>query len=396
MKPTKLFNIYTAVISGVALSVLSAYFIVEAQTSISSLTNDTFTSRGPAYINVDNDGTNDPIGLYVYQDATFYEDITASNGVTIGNTGIGDFIIKRNGLCSTDGTQTNCRSLVNYGDHSLHLNFNGDFDHVTMGGNGDSGLYIQSADDQGIHFANNNILEWDGGSVIKGYDSASFLILQSGQLNFYANEESSNAMTFGVDKVLSVPVEIETTKLETTSIVHLEQGVTVQYLYGSCNCEQCGVVLPYGPQNLQRLVRWFIGEPACAAEACYRTCNPTDAPACSTLGGGWIELYTWIGSCNNRKDCDGASCSNPATYSNYGTYYSRKCQGPAGALNEAVKIEFDYDTDIGLNTTYINDNLNAENNTLESCLWALAGVTQCPNGMIMAGWNGVNLWCCEL
>ena len=235
------------------------------------------------------------------------------------NASTGDLVVRRNDACGTVGGS--CRALINDGSGGLILGWR-------SGGTNDfDATYLN-------------------GGIIS--------ILSGGSIFFNSGNDNVNSMEFDDDKVLKVPLEIETQKLEVAQIVHSEQGVTTQTIWGSCRCQSCDV-LPYGPQNaFKRLVQFFTGEEACAAEACYELCNPIDAALCSTLGAGWNEIDSGIASCNNKLDCGGAtSCGS--TRSDYGTHVWRRCQGPAGAFAEATKLEFGYDAGLGENTTWIRD-----------------------------------------
>lgn len=250
---------------------------------------------------------------------------------------------------------------------------------------------------EGVTLPGNGLLVANGRIGFGTVNPTEFLDVQGGDPRFtggsdFIFNDSSNP------NVLTVPTEIETTKLEVTTIVHEEQGVDTQYLFGSDNCFSCGITHESSHSLPERIAHLFTVNPALAAPECYDYCSPQDAPACSTIGAGWTEISQDVSTViENVCGIGPGGCLDPENPVNYGSYvWRRLCQGPAGPLAEATKLEFLYDSGLGENTTIINDNLQSPSNVRESCGWETGDT--CGSDRFQAGYDDVDdeIYCCEL
>lgn len=265
----------------------------------------------------------------------------------------------------------------------------------------------------------NDKLTLAGGAVLNASQTAtSGLVVRAGYSGFGIDNPTTILDVVGDDPrflgtnfifnhddapgVLTIPVEIETNKLEVESIYHTEAGVSVQYITEGFakNCEPCSTVVydANGNRLAQMMSMLFGASTAEAAPNCMVTCDPVPADTCPS---GWTEDSSGnILQQVRELRCDGSGvCLDPSisgNYSDYGTVVSvRKCVGPGDTEAEALKIKFQYDKDIAENTTTVYDNFQSVDNIPESCGFEAGPI--CSNGKFMAGYNpGVGIYCCEL
>lgn len=265
----------------------------------------------------------------------------------------------------------------------------------------------------------NDKLTLAGGAVLNASQTAtSGLVVRAGYSGFGIDNPTTILDVVGDDPrflgtnfifnhddapgVLTIPVEIETNKLEVESIYHTEAGVTVKYITEGFakNCEPCSTVAydTNGNPLAQMMSLLFGASTAEAAPNCMVFCDPQDAFSCppnfteDSTGNITQEIREL--RCNGSGVCLDPSVSS--NYTNYGTFISaRKCIGPVDTEDEALKIRFHYDKDIAENTTTIYDNFQSVDNIPESCGFEAGPI--CSNGKFMAGYNsGVGIYCCEL
>lgn len=222
----------------------------------------------------------------------------------------------------------------------------------------------------------------------------------------------------GTETIFDVPEKIRTNRIETESIQHTETVLqpVINYTYGGDNCWSCndpGITVNTDLNLLERLAKYskdfFIIPIANALPVCYHSCNPYDAPACSTLPGGsavWTDLnQNLTTSVSVPTGClANGLCANTMLYYSY--IYRRTCQKDDASISTVSKIDFGGSPAAGLpGVTKVKDNLVVEQNrwgdgVTSNCAWknASPGGTWCPLGQYVAGFDptGPRMYCCDL